>query len=179
MTHRQNAVKPTTAGDAFALWIAQNQPDLFKALLQKTAEQHAHRRGTGLSGITDWLSTVGSSIGSAAKNVGSFLSSPEGMKSLTSLSSVYLQTQAQKDALRIQLAYAQSGQAPAPVQMMGTAPGTQTPYYIDPNTGLRMALTPQLTNQLLPQQSFETVLPWILGGGGVLLLLFVMSGNRR
>lgn len=152
--------------DALANWLARNQPQVFEQLY-KAAHQRAQ-----LSGITDWLSAVGTSVGTAAKSVGSFLTSQEGMATLGTIGSIYLQSQAQKDALKLQVANAQAGYAPANVQTVGANPYNSVPVYVDPVTGYQQPLTPQLTQQLMPPSSIMQYLPWVLAGGVVLLFAF-------
>lgn len=163
----RNALKTKNPAELLALWIAQNQPHVFKAL---TAE--ANKSGQ-LNGITDWLSSVGSSLGTAVKSVGSFLTSPAGLASLTTAGGLYLQTQAQKDALKLQVAQAQAGYPPQPVYSAGA--NGQATYYVDPSTGRQYPLTPELTNYLQPAKTIKDYLPWIGLAGGGLLLMFVLG----
>lgn len=156
------ARRTRTPNEALALWIATNQPEVFKALVRD-----ANRAGQ-LHGITDWLSGVGTSLGSAVSNVGSFLSSEDGMKTLTSLGNTYLQVRAQRDALRVQTRLAASGQYPAPIQSVGPNPYTSLPVYVDPASGQQFPFSPQLANQLQPS------IPWtpIAIGVGVLAVIY-------
>ena len=155
----------TTAQYELAMWIARNQPLVFQQLVRE-----ANRRGQ-LSGITDWLSTVGSSLGEAAKSVGSFLGSKEGIATVGTIGALYLQSQAQKDALKLQVRQAQAGQSPVPIQSVGANPYSSVPIYTDPLTGQQSYLTPQLTAQLQPGMNWSQVVPWILGGVGLLFFL--------
>lgn len=164
-----NTFKPANPNEALAAWLAQNQPDVFKALVAK-----ANASGK-LHGITDWLSNVGTSFGSAVKAVGSFVASPAGMGALTSMAGVYLQSQAQKDALKLQVSMAQAGYAPAPVVTNATS--GQYPMYVDPRTGQQIPLTSQLANSLMPQRSLSDYWPWLLGGG--LLLVGFAAYSRK
>jgi len=173
------------AAQALAQWLQQNEPELFAVLAQQAA-------GSGeLAGITDVLtsigsgiakaaSTVGSGIATAAKSVGSFLASPNGVSVLSSLGQTYLQTTAQKNALQVQLAAAQAGQPPAPIE---TRYDAATNTYVPIVSGTQ-PLTPQLAQQLLAQQraagGFDLAAwaPWIIGGvlvAGALWFVF----NRK
>lgn len=154
-------MKTKNPAEALALWIAQNQPEVFKALAKE-----ANKRGQ-LNGITDWLSSVGSSLGNAVKSVGSFISSPAGLTALGTVGTVYLQTQAQKDALKLQVSMAQAGYAPQPVYSAGA--NGQATYYVDPRTGQQIPFNSSLANQLKPPMQLTDFVPWILGGTALLL----------
>lgn len=158
----RNAMRATTPQEALALWIAQNQPQVFAQLVKQ-----ANTRGQ-LNGITDWLSSVGTSLGGAVKSVGSFLTSEDGIKTIGALGTVYLTTQAQRDALRVQVQQAQAGYPPAPVYTVGT---DQTPYYRDPATGQSYPFSPQIANQFTPPMNWT---PYIIGGVGLLAVLLIM-----
>ncbi len=159
-------ITPDTAADAFAQWLMTNEPQLFNALLARTPQS--------LSGWSDILSNVAGGISVAAKNVGSFLVSEDGMKTLSGLTSVYLQTQMQKDAVKIQLRQAQQGQPPAPIQtQVNPSTGQIGAFYYPPNTA-PVPLTPSFVQQLLPPQQY-----WpIAAGAGVLLLLGLFFFRR-
>lgn len=156
---------PDTAADAFAQWLMVNEPQLFEALLARTPQS--------LHGFADILSNIGGGIASAAKNVGSFLTSEDGMKTLGSLSTVYLQTRMQKDAMKIQLAQAQQGLPPQPIQTQPTASGQVGAFYYPPNAA-PIPVTPQLAAQFIPRD----YTPWYIGGGVLLLFGFLMSQRR-
>lgn len=170
----QNALTLQSPQEELALWLAKNQPQVFKSVLRTLAQDEARRRGTGMAGISDWLSGIGSTLGGAVKSVGSFITSPTGLATLTAAGGLYLQTQAQKDALKVQVANARAGYSPAPIQTIGTTPQTQLPVYTDPATGIQYPFTSQLSSQLMPQKTFRDYLPWIgLGIGGVALVYFL------
>lgn len=164
-----NALKLSNPKEEFALWLAQNQPRVFQALLV-SARKRAH-----LSGITDWLTNVGTSVGGAVKSVGSFLTSGEGMATVSALGTVYLQTRTQRDALRLQLQQAQAGYSPQPVYTVG-AGDTGVPYYRDPVTGHSYPLTSQLANQLKPSTS-STLTGIVVGAVLLTLFLFLKRSN--
>jgi len=157
-----NAIRTSSPQEALALWLAQNQPHVFQALMQ-----HSRQRAQ-LSGVTDWLSSVGTSLGGAVKSVGSFLTSQEGIATLGALGTTYLTTRAQRDALRVQVAQAQAGYPPQPVYTVGT---DQTPYYRDPATGQSYPLTSQIANQLQPAMNWT---PLLIGGGVLFTILLLM-----
>lgn len=175
------------AAQAFAAWLQQNEPELFAALAQQAVTVR------GLAGITDILSSigsglasaassVGSAIGTAAKNVGSFLTSSLGMSTLSSLATTYLQSQAQKNALQVQLAQAQANRQPAPIETRYDA-ATNTYVPVLTTTAGTQTLTPDLTAQLLRQSGgfdWQRWLPWIFGvGGGLALFIWLLTRDRR
>lgn len=149
-------------------WLAINQPKVFEALVIE-----ANRNGQ-LNGLTDWLSSVGTSVTGAIKNVGSFLTSTEGLTALTAVGGVYLQTQAQRDVLRAQVQQAQAGQSLLPVQSVGANPYSSVPVYVDPRTGQSMPWNSQLSQQFAPQ----SINPLWYIVGGVVLIGAVVFGRR-
>lgn len=163
-----NAIRVSNPQEQFAVWLAQNQPEVFQALVASATK---HRQ---MNGITDWLTSVGTSLGGAVKSVGSFISSPQGMATLGTIGTVYLQTQAQKDALKLQVAQVQAGYSPAPVYTSGSG-ATAQPYYRDPVTGQSYPLTSQLASQLQPATNW---VPIAAVGGGIILVLILLSGRK-
>lgn len=168
------------AAQAFAAWLQQNEPELFAALLQR-----ADRNGAaGLGAWTDVLSSIASGIGNAVKSVASYVASPAGTSSLSSLAQTYLQSQGQKNALKVQLAQAQAGYPPAPIETRYDAATNQyVPVYTPPvGTGVPVPLTADLSAQLLRQsQGFDwnRWLPWIVGGGvGLAFIIWLATRDR-
>lgn len=160
---------PRQSAQSLAIWLAQEQPQVFEALLRKSMGEPKPQ----LNGLTDWLSSIGTTIGSAVTSASKYLTSEDGIKTLSTIGSVYLQTQAQKDALKLQLAQAQAGNALYPIQSVGANYNTAVPIY----TPTGQSLTPSLTNQLWPTQTTNW-LPWLLGGGALLLVgLFAFRGK--
>ena len=156
--------------DALAIWLAENQPEVFEGVLRTALVKSAPRNVAGLAGISETLSALGTSFGSAVKSVGSFLTSDDGIKTLSTLGTVYLTSQAQKDALKLQTAQVQAGYAPYPVQNVGVNTNSAVPVYSP--TGQR--LTPSLAQQLMPQGSvLREYLPWALVFAAALGLLYV------
>jgi len=160
----------------FAAWLQKNEPALFGELERRANMVPAEARA--LAGWTDIFSTVGSALGSAAKNVGSFLTSEAGMATVGGLATVYLASQSQKNAMNLQLAQVQAGQSPLPIQNTVTNGGQVSPYYYPPAGGMPQPLTTQLTNYLMPPQSFVKEYWPLLAGGGGLLLLFMLSSRK-
>lgn len=154
---------PDTAADYLAQWMMVNEPALFNALLARTPQS--------LNGIGDILSNIAGGVTTAAKNVGSFLASKDGMEALAGLSTVYLQSRMQKDALAVQVKLAQAGQPPAPIQTAQTTSGQIGAFYYPPNSA-PIPVTPSVAQQLMPPRE---VWPWALGGGFLFLgLLFAL-----
>lgn len=155
----------------FAYWLAQEEPDLFAALAQKS-------RGVANSLLGDWtdiLSSIGDTVSSAASSVGTYLTSGGGIDTLTKLGSVYMQTQAQKQALDVQTKLAQLGRPPAAIQTVYNPATGQYQAMVNQTTGgvvYQQPLTSQVANSLL------SGLPawWpiaALGLGGLLLFLLI------
>lgn len=149
--------------EALARWLAVNQPKVFEALVAKS-RQHQ------LNGVTDFLKSVGTSFGSAVKSVGSFLSSKDGMATLGAIGGIYLQTKAQKDALKLQVQLAQAGQPLANIQSTGPTPSA-SPIYVDPATGAAYPFTSSLAQQLRPKTNW---MPILIGGGLAIALIFML-----
>jgi hypothetical protein len=85
--------------------------------------------GEAAGGSTDFLSSVGSGVANAAENVGSWLTSSQGLTSLTNLASTLVATNAQQQVLAAQVARAQAGQAPLPITYAVAANGQAVPVY--------------------------------------------------
>lgn len=153
--------------EALAVWLANNQPELFENVL-RTARGASLAPPRGFAGLTDFLSTIGTSVGSAVKNVGSFLATEDGMKTLGTVGGLYLQSQMQRDALRVQLATVQAGYAPLPIQNVGASTNTSVPVYQP--TG--EALSPSLARQLTPPASILQNWPWALAFAAGFALLW-------
>lgn len=153
-----------------ALWLQQNEPQIFA----KLTEEVAKRSGGKLGDFSDILS----GIGTAAKNVGSFLASPDGIKTLSAVGSVYLQSRAQTAALNTQVKLAQAGYSPAPIRNVidGTT-GQVTTQIITPQGGAQ-PFTPQNASYYQSTANMKLYLPWIIGGG-LALLLFGFAFSRR
>lgn len=161
--------------DRLARWIADNQPRLFAQLLSRSGLPKEE-----LSGIFDSLSTFGSAVGNAVSSVGTYLTSQEGLNSITKLGTTYLQTQAQRDALQTQLQLARSGQPLAPI------------YTATPNTTAIANGVYYQPNPTIPAQPFNPSLiatpeaqiggipvKWIAIGGIALLALVLIFKTSR
>lgn len=158
----------TEASEALAYWIARNEPELWRALLEKAAQ-----RGQ-LGGISDFFRTVGSSIGGAVKSVGSYLKSSDGMKTLTELGGVYLTTRMQEKALETQSLLAQANFPPAPIQNVQAPGGVVVPVYTPLNRPLDASLLAQLQPSFLERYGAS-----ILIGVGIALAFALLVRSTR
>lgn len=129
-----------------AAWIESVHPELFAQLYAKAQSQKpAVMRGFGddtdssggfWSSIGDTLSSVGSGIANAAESVGTYLTSSQGLSTLASLGTTYLNlqssqanSQAQQAVLAQQIIRAQTGVAPAPIAYQNGQPVYNTGAY--------------------------------------------------
>lgn len=137
-------------------------------------------------------STIASGVSSAVGAVGSFLSSSQGINSLTNLATAYYKSQAQAPiiaTLQTQAARAQAGQTVAPISYVQGANGQVIPVYASTLPPATVAatgnvvttaygtpaytLTPQSLQSLAPSAltQLKPYLPYLLLGGLGLLLL--------
>jgi hypothetical protein len=157
-----------------ARWIADNQPKLFAQLLS-----HAGNNKAQLGDIMDALSSFGTTVGNAVSSVGNFLISPDGIKTVSSLGAAYLTSQAQRDALQIQVSRASQNQPLAPIYTASAA--TASPaigggvYYQPLPTQPAVPFSVQLN-----QPSLGGIpLKYLLLGGAALVLTFFLMNYRR
>jgi hypothetical protein len=176
----------------FAAWIKLTYPELFDALARaaqqhaKTAPVRAALKSKGLSGFLDTLSNIASDvtsgIGAAVQNVGNFITSPEGLKTMSGLATSYLQNQAQQAVLQTQLARAQAGQAPAPITYTtaqavtpaGQAIATQIPI-VQTGTGQFTYLSPATLQSYTPGAFIQQYGMWLVIGAVGLVLVFALT----
>lgn len=149
--------------EQLATWLMKNQPEVFTALARR-AEGRAQ-----LAGISDFFSSLGTGVANATSQVGSFLTSEDGLKTLTGLTSVYLQTKAQKDALNLQVKLAQAGQALAPVATTTDVYGGSQPYYY--GGSVPQPLTSSLAQRLAPRGVSDFLPLALVAGVGLLAIL--------
>lgn len=149
---------------AFAAWLAKQEPALFAALEREAATTSAR-----LNGITDFLSSVGSSIGSAVTNVAKYVTSSEGLNSLVNLGGSILQSKAQQNVLKTQLNLAQAGLAPAPIVNAQNPTGSIVPVPVYQPTN--MPVTTSLLQNLQPSFFQQYAVPIALGVGGLFLFM--------
>lgn len=171
---------------SLANWLLQDQPGLF---VQLAKVARIVPRGTTLGDFTDVLSSIGDSLGDAVSSVGDFLTSAQGLSTLASLGTTYMNTTAQKNALNIQLANAAANKAAAPIQTVyNQATGQYQAVYTTAN-GQQQVVTSATVPQYYPSGTigaataaasnpFQQYLPYIAIGGGVLLLVLFLSSRR-
>jgi hypothetical protein len=179
------SAKVQVANVLLAAWIQEQYPELFASL----AAHASASPGGGLSGITDILSSIGSTIGNAAtsvlsgvstvaKSVGGFLSSSEGQQTLATLAAAKLQAN-QNSILQTQIARTQAGTAPAAIgTTYNPATGTYVPT-MTTTTGQQIPLTQQALQSLQPS-FIDKYGIWLLGGGlGLLVLIPILMRGRN
>lgn len=162
------------SAESFALWLMKDQPQLFIALAERAGVPVVKQ----LNGFADIFSAIGSGISTAAKSVGSFLTSSAGLTTLSTLGGVYLNTQAQKKAVQIQLEQAKAAQAAAPIE---TAYNPTTQAYevlYTQQNGQRVPVTNQNVDYLLGSKAGSIfAASWFpyaaIGLVGVILFLFM------
>lgn len=174
------------ADEQFAQWLATNYPDVFGAVLNAATEPTKPLAGWG-----DTLSSIGSAIastvgkvaewgGAAISSVANFVTSPQGQQTVAKLADLYVSTQANKDAINVQLSNLTQGNAPAPIATQtNQVTGTTIPIYQPPGA-MPQVLTPQLSQQLFAaasQPANNYMVPLAIGGG--VLLLVLLTGRRR
>lgn len=176
----------------FAAWIKITHPELFDALAkaaqqhQKTAPIKAALKPKGLSGFLDTLTSIASDvtsgIGTAVQSVGNFITSPDGIKTMSGLATSYLQNQAQQAVLQTQLARAQAGQAPAPIAYTtaqavtpgGQAITTQVPI-IQGASGQFSYMSSAQLRSLTPGGFLQQYGIWLAVGGAAILLVILLT----
>lgn len=158
---------PTSSALSFAVWLSRDQPDLFKALLRKAVPA-----GQGLGDWSDFFSDIGSGVGSAVTGVANFIASPGGSSAINTIANTVVQSQAQKNALQVQMAQLNRNQMAAPIQTVYNPTTGQYEATLYSAAG-PMPLTSSLT-QRLSSTGVMQYLPYIVIGGGFLLLLLFM-----
>lgn len=145
-----------------AQWLAQNEPAIFAELEKNAAIEHSR-----LNGWSDILSSVGNAVSSGVSAVGDFLTSEKGIASLTGLTTAYLAGKQQSNVLATQLALAQAGQPPAPIQNTIGANNQIVPVYTPTN----QVATNQLLYSLQPSFLQTYKVPLLIGATGLALLI--------
>lgn len=149
------------SGLAFAQWLYENHPSLFARLSQQADIDSAR-----LNGITDFLSSVGSTLSDAVQKVGSYVTSTQGMQAITQFGTAYLQGKTQQNVLKTQMNMMQAGMMPAPISTYSDASGTRSIY--DP-TG--QPVSSRLLSQIQPSFISQYGVPLAIGAGALLLIL--------
>jgi hypothetical protein len=171
------------SAESFAVWLLNAHPDLFYNIAKK--------QNPGLSGISDILSNIGGAFSSAVSSVGSWVSNPANLQSLTSLAGTYFSAQAAKNvadaqvaALNTQAQRAQAGQPAAPISYATDANGNYVPVYTGttplPGLGAQTVLPSGQVGYTLSSTAFNALQPsflqkyglWLGIGGAALLVAF-------
>jgi hypothetical protein len=179
----QNVVN---ANALLASWLQEQHPEIFAEL--------ANRAGAAqLSGLWDSISSTvsswGSAIGSAASSigstlskaagaVGSYISTDEGKSVLSTLVSTKIQVDASKKIVDAQIARANAGYSPLPIQ---TTYDPTTGAYVPTITnaqGQQIALTGQMLANATPGFLDRYGL-WVVGGGAALILVALLLRGRN
>jgi hypothetical protein len=175
------------SAQSFSVWLLKTHPDLFYAI--------AKQQNPGLNGISDVLSNIGGAFSSAVSSVGSWVSNPENLKSLTSLAGTYFSTQAAQNvadaqlaALQTQTNRAQAGQPAAPISYGYDANNNLVPVYTGTNTlpglGTQVSLPSGQYGYTLSSSSLNALQPsflqkyglWLGVGGAALFVAYLAIG---
>lgn len=180
--------QPSAAvGRQFAAWLYNIHPDLFLAAYH-LAKFGATPRTTGLGDVSDFLSSIGDDVSSAVSSVGDWMTSSQGLSSLSSLGTAYLQGQAQQSVLQTQIARVQANQSPLAVgyttnaqgQIVGVLPisSAGTPVTVSsqvaPQVASYVQTTPSVLSAYTPSFNWQQYLPYIAIGGALLLGMIVL-----
>ncbi|MGH2855477.1 MAG: hypothetical protein ACRDLF_14945 [Solirubrobacteraceae bacterium] len=176
-----------------ATWLYHVHPELFAAAYVAARTGRAATLGDFsdiLDSVGSAFSSVGSGLEGAVSSVGSWLSSSQGLTTLSSLGTAYLNNQAQQNVLQTQIARTQALQSPlavtytqaangsivpvlpysstgVPITYSGTMPQPAIAGYVPASSSVLQSLTPSMSSTL------SEYLPYILIGlaVGVPLLL--------
>lgn len=135
-------------------WMKVHMPRVYQGVARRFVAQGE------LGGFWDTLTNIGSKV---ASSVNSFVSS-EGFDKLLNVASPFLQTELEKQQLKLQIERAQQGLPLQPYQPAYTTPAQQS--------GLTWPSVPATSQQSVPWL-------WIAGGIGVGLLVMSVAGSRR
>lgn len=158
-----------TSAEQFAKWLANDQPELFVALYRKANPSVVK----SLSDFSDVLSSIGTGLSSAVSAVGSYVSSPQGMQTIGTLGAAYLASKASTSAVSTNLARAQAGYAPAPIQTVYNPQTMQYEAIVSQNG----SYIPLAKANVMPS-GFASIPIWAWATGGGLLLLLIFSTMR-
>jgi hypothetical protein len=164
-----------TSYDKFAKWLAAVHPEVFKALYEKAKGVPLPKNTAGLGDISDWLSGVGDSLASAASAVGNFVSSPQGIATLSSLGTAYLNNQTASNVMQTQVLRAQAGQNPAPIQYVQNSAGQTVPVV---GSGIAQTqLTPQILQSFTPSTFMGKYGLWIGVGAAAIVIIYLIRSR--
>lgn len=180
------------AATQLAIWLYNTHPDLFLAAYHKAAFG-ATPQTKGLGDVSDFLSSIGTNVSDAVSSVGSWLTTGGGLNSMAALGTAVLNNQTQQNVLNTQLARVQTAQAPlaigyaqnaqgqiVPVLPVSSA-GTPVTYSAStPQVASYLTATPAVLSQYTPSffAQLQQYLPWILGGGALLVGISLFRRSR-
>lgn len=168
------------SAQSLAVWLLTEHPGLFYTIAKQV--------NPSLGAFSDILSDVGGAFSSAVSSVGSWLTNPENIKSLTGLAGTYFAASAAKDAaqtqaqvLAAQAQRAQTGQTAAPITYAYDANNNPVPVYtgstaiaglgqqvVLPSGQVGYTMSPTALNVLQPTFIQKYGL-WLLAGGSALV----------
>jgi len=180
-------ITPKSA-QSLALWLLTEHPALFYAVARKVQPS--------LGAFSDIVSDVSGAFSSAVSNVGSWLSNPQNLQSLTSLAGTYFATEAARDAANAQVAVlntqaqrAQAGQTAAPITYAYDVNNNPVPVYTGstaiPGIGSQVALPSGQVGYTLSPNALSALQPsfvqryglWVIGGGIVLVAALAFASR--
>lgn len=198
-----------TPYQALAIWLAEQNPQIFNALFTAAQKEKAAKATTGAvsglgsfwsslsSGFSSIASDIGSVASSAVNDVSSYLQSKSGTQAMSALAQQYMQNQStalQGQAIQLQMQRAASGMAPAAIGYTSTG----APVYSGTTLTPAMAAQVQAGNMVpattttgtqgyvLNTSGLSSLLPsgsstlWIVGGVVVIGgAVLLMSGKKR
>jgi hypothetical protein len=160
---------------ALASWIAAVHPEIFKMLYAQAAQKPVAAGTSQMGDLSDFFSGVGDTFSNAVSSVGDYLSSSQGISTLASLGTAYLNSQSSQNVLQTQVARAQAAQPPAPITYTQNAQGQLIPVI---GSGVAtVAVTPQILQSLTPASVLSKYGLYIAGGVGLLAILLLL--NRK
>jgi len=185
------------ASTLLAAWLADNHPDVFQNLAimgnPTGAPVSVNLAPPGLAGFTDTLSsiwgsvtsaasTVASGLSTAVQSVGNFLATPGGQSALQAIAlAKYGNASAPSSVIQTQLARADAGQTPAPIQTVyDPRTGTYVPVLTQTNQAgqtYQTPLTPYALSSLQP--SFIDKYGMWIAGGALALVGFSLVLRRN
>jgi hypothetical protein len=176
------------SAQSLAKWLLTEHPSIFYAIAKGT--------NPSLGAFSDILENVGGAFSSAVSSVGSWLSNPQNIQSLTALAGTYFAANAASDAakaqaraLQTQVDRAQAGQTAAPITYAYDANNNPVPVYTGstaipglgsqlplPSGQIGYALTPQSLTALQPSFLQKYGLWLGVGAAGLLIVAAITRG---
>jgi hypothetical protein len=142
------AASKQQAATALASWLYHVHPELFAAAYLAARSRPSGTLGDFsdiLDSVGSGLSSIGSGIENAVSSVGSWLTSSQGLTTLSSLGTAYLNNQTQQNVLQTQIARTQAAQAPLAVTYTQAPNGSLVP--VVPVSSAGVPITVSATTQ--------------------------------